>query len=379
VSILPGLPGGLFDDRSARVLPTGTRPVQALVGDFDGRQDLVTVNSNSNDLTFFSNVASPDTLGKRISTGGIAPVAALAENTGEDGRSDLIVANSGDGRLTLLTGTPNGLQLSQSLQEPGLHPAALAAPSGLTAGSFYVLNAGQASATLMQFDMPQTISNSLTLTPAAVVEATQAQPSGPILEDEAMARSSDWLVSGRSAGVDLQPLTPTGAAVIPGVALRTDATRPAPNSAGQPALVEEEGSAGSLARVEPPPALPGDEHPSVQRFIIGVDQEPAPRIGPEGASEAVKPPGQKPDLRPAALPIVFGSPSPPVPEMPEPIPNGVGGGIEKSVAGVPCFVFREEDPPRAPNFVRSMKPLLALTAFGLVMGWRWREEEQGRK
>jgi hypothetical protein len=366
VSILPGTPEGLFDDRAARILHTGDRPVQALVGNFDGREDLVTVNSGSNDVTFFSDVTSPATVGRRISTGGMQPIAALAQDVTGTGRSDLIVANYGDSRLTLLTGTASGLKLSESLQENGLHPAALAAGSGMPAGSFYVLNAEQPTPTVMQFDVPQTIPTSLT--PAPTEGERTAATSGPQREEET-ARSTDWLVPGRAVGTDLQPLTPSSVAVVPGVALRTDVSHPVTGSPCPPGGCAEDST--TLAPVPPPvpitpvSALAGDEPPSVQRFILGTDQEPPPRIGPEGSSMTQSEREPVPDLRPAALPVVLASPSPPIPESPEPAASAVAAGessVPELAAGAEVY--------------QPGKVLVVLAAAGLML--RWREEVRPR-
>jgi hypothetical protein len=377
VSILPGTPGGLFDDRAARILHTGDRPVQAVVGNFDGLQDLLTVDSGSNDVTFFSNVNSPSTAGKTIPTGGIEPVAAVAEDVTGTGRSGLIVANYGDSRLTLLTGTPSGLQLSQSLQETGLHPAALATAAGMPAGSFYVLNAEQPTPTVMQFNVTPTIPAALT--PAAVTtiptsptpagtETTTAS-GGPLREEEA-ARSIDWLVPGRAVGTDLQPLTPSAVAVVPGVALRPDV----PHPAGSPCLpggtAEDDPAPTPVpapARSNPVSALAGDEPPSVQRFILGVDQEPPPQIGPEGASATESEPPPVPELRPPVPLVVLGPPSPLSAEWPAPLDAAVTAGG--------CGVLEATAGAKAP---RPASTLVVLAAFGGMLIWRRREEEESR-
>ncbi len=245
VSILPGTSNGLFDDRAARILPTGEEPVQAVVGNFDGRPDLVTVDRGSNDVTFFSGVDSPNPVAKRIPTGGIEPVAAVAADVTGNGQTDLIVANYGDSRLTLLTGTSNGLQMSQSIQETGLHPAALATAAGLPAGSFYVLNAEQSTPTVMQFNVSETSPVSLTS------DTETSTASGRLPMEEEAARTADWLVPSRVVGTDLQALTPSAVAVVPGVALRADVPHPAAGSSALPGGTAEDNTA-------PPPA-PGRE------------------------------------------------------------------------------------------------------------------------
>jgi hypothetical protein len=373
VSILPGTRDGLFDDRAARILATGDRPVQAVVGNFDGRPDLVTVNSESNDVTFFSDVASASTVGKRIPTGGVYPIAAVAQDDTRNGRSDLIVANYGDSQVTLLAGTSGGLKLSQSIQETGMHPVALATASGMPAGRFYVLNEEQSSPVVMQFDVPETLSTSLTpvSTSSETVTSTPSGASGPLREEEGV-QSTDWLVPGRAVGTDLQPLTPSGAAVVPGVVLRTDVPHPVPASSCPPGgcaeLEEVPVQPPARVRIDPPSALAGDEPPGVQRFILGVDEEPPPRIGPEGASTVEAMPEAAPEGQPDALPVVVASPSPPLPDWPEP-------GHAVVAAGESCV----PEAAACAEGQRSAKRLVELTtAIAVVLGWRWQEEEEQR-
>src|SRR5439155_8919344 len=130
VHILSGLGRGLFDDSSPRILHTGTVPRQCLIGDFtgNGRLDLVTVNSGSNDLTLFKDFQNPASVGETIPSGGQAPVTAVAGDINGDHVSDLIVANSGDGSVALLLGAADGLRLAEALPSPGLHPTALVGP-----------------------------------------------------------------------------------------------------------------------------------------------------------------------------------------------------------------------------------------------------------
>jgi hypothetical protein len=385
VAILPGTPGGLFDESAARILHTGDRPVQALVGNFDGQQDLLTVDSGSNDVTFFSNVASASTASERVPTGGIEPVAALAQDDTGTGRSDLIVANYGDSRVTLLAGTASGLQMSQSIQETGLHPAALASGSGMSPGSFYVLNAEQPAPTVMQFnvsatlptagapaDTPgQTAATPTAATPADTPTDKTTTTGGPLREEE-VARSTDWLVPGRTVGTDLQPLTPSAVAVVPGVALRPDVPHPAPGPTCVPGgTAQDDATPPTAPAPAPAPApgnpvssLAGDEHPSVQRFILGVDEEPPPRIGPEGGSMVETESEPAPETRPAMLDMVLGAPSLPLPEWQELVETSIAAGA----GGVPELNVETK-------VQRPVKTLVVLAAAGVMLGWRWRKDE----
>ena len=116
VYVLPGVGGGFFDDTSPRVIRVGSAPVQSVVGDVDGdgRPDLVTINSGSSTLTFFSGLDAPNPLAQTFGSGGLRPTVGLAGDFNGDGRLDLLVGNSGDGRLALFFGGP-GLTLAASL------------------------------------------------------------------------------------------------------------------------------------------------------------------------------------------------------------------------------------------------------------------------
>jgi hypothetical protein len=309
VSILPGRSDGLFEARAARVLPTGQRPILALAADFnvDGQLDLVTVDAGSNDVTLFANVASPDTTGQRVDTGGQVPVDALKRSVTGAGRTDLIVANNGDGRLSLLTGTGSGLQLVQVQQEAGQHPTALAAGAGLSPSSFFVVNEGQDQATQMQFDVPGS-------TPSA------GGTSGPIL-DEGGGVPASVLVSERKPALDLQPLTPSAVPLVPTVVERGGAalaTEPGAHE-GEPhefALLAAGsvllGTATFLLPDAGPASVAGpgagavvvqDEYADVYRYILGVDEVAAPKVGPEGGGA----PGARPVEGPTSVP---GGPGP---------------------------------------------------------------------
>jgi hypothetical protein len=295
VSILRGVAGGLFDDRSPRVLHTGNQPIACLLADFlsDGKLDLATVNQGSNDVTLFADVASGLGGVQTIPTGGTAPVAALA--LGVNGRTDLVVANNSDGRLSLLTSTAGQLHLDQVLQEqPGLHPTALA-DAGLGSLSFYVMNEGQQSATLMSFAAP-------------AAAAPAAQQSAALVEEKTAA-PEERLAAEREP-VDLRSLDVTGVALVPTVVMISAAGQQAGQGAhaggdeeGTPAATavsapQAEGLAASfflLPELEKTnmaagpsgvvPMGPPDEQAGVQRFILGTDEVPAPRIDPAGAGE----------------------------------------------------------------------------------------------
>lgn len=117
VFLLPGLGQGFFDDTNPRIFQTGNDPAQLFVGNFDGQAglDLVTLNTGSNDLTFFSGFGS----GRTLKMAGADSVVAVADDFNHDGVGDLIVANS-DGLFTLFFGSANGPQAASTLSLPSL-------------------------------------------------------------------------------------------------------------------------------------------------------------------------------------------------------------------------------------------------------------------
>ena len=97
-----------------------------MAGTFDGKPDLVTVNSGSNSLTVISDVNSAHPQTFTISSGGTDPVSAFAFNNG-NGFDDLVVANNGDGAFALFEGSAEGLTLVSTEFNSNLpNPTALA-------------------------------------------------------------------------------------------------------------------------------------------------------------------------------------------------------------------------------------------------------------
>ncbi len=259
VSILTGIAPGEFDDAAPRILPVGAQPRLSLLGDFsgDGGVDLVTLDMGSNDLTFYADVGSPGSVARTIATGGQGPIAALALGNGE-----LVVANYLDGRLSLLQGGPNGLTLTEVYDQPGTHPMALAAASGL---GVWVADEGQAGATLVRFDQPESIPRPST--PAA------------LLVEERTGAPEALLAPEGGSSIDLQPLTPTTVGLVPTLVTGTD-------------------SIGRVGGVNPRPetSVPDtaevagreDDQASVHRFVLGTDDVPPPRLD-EGAARPARP------------------------------------------------------------------------------------------
>jgi hypothetical protein len=148
VTQLPGVGRGFFDDRNPQILSTGIDPQQILVGHFVSPQelDLVTINAGSNDLTFFRDFGSRES----ISSGGDMPVAAIAGDFNHNGIDDLIVANNGDGRESLFLGSVDGLAFSRSFSSEDVpHPTALAIALVGNSQNVYVVNEATDAAVLL--------------------------------------------------------------------------------------------------------------------------------------------------------------------------------------------------------------------------------------
>jgi hypothetical protein len=137
VTLLRGLGRGFFDDRSPVTFATGVAPIQAFVGHFSSATGpgLVVLNSQSNDLTYYADIANaPGAPSVTMTTGGQNPVAGVMGHFHGDGFDDIAVANNGDGRITVFDGGPNGLTPAQSVVLDGsVRPTDLAvepAPGG---------------------------------------------------------------------------------------------------------------------------------------------------------------------------------------------------------------------------------------------------------
>ena len=159
VWLLQGLGNGFFNDQSPTILPVGTNPSAIFAGQFTTGlgQDLVTINSGSNSLTLITGLGSDSPVMQTISSGGIDPTTALAVKLTEDGLEGLVVANNGDGNIALFEPGENGLALSSVLSASGLpNPSGLALASFNGANlEFYATNEGEASATLLGFQLEE--------------------------------------------------------------------------------------------------------------------------------------------------------------------------------------------------------------------------------
>jgi len=164
VWLLPGLGNGFFNDQTPTIYPVGTDPGALFVGQFTGGsgQDLVTVNSGSDNVTVISGLGTTSPTFQSVSTGGVDPIAAFEADVMGNGQDSLIVANNGDGNIALLSGGDNGLSLSSVLSSAGLpNPSGLALASfGGGNVEFYATTEGEESASLLGFQLEESSTSS---------------------------------------------------------------------------------------------------------------------------------------------------------------------------------------------------------------------------
>jgi len=173
VTILPGLGGGFFNDRTPVTLPTGVSPIRAFVGRFDDHGlGLVVLNGQSNDLTFFPGIASGVVGRVTIPTGGLSPVAGAMGFYNNDRYDDLVIAHNGDSKINLFYGGPAGLSLFDSVALGGsLRPTDLVlSPADGTGLHVYVSTEGQGRVISVSFGAevpPPPPSSPATVVPAS--------------------------------------------------------------------------------------------------------------------------------------------------------------------------------------------------------------------
>jgi hypothetical protein len=155
VALLPGVGQGFFNDSTQPTMfAVGSQPGPTFVGTFDGRPDLVTVNTGSNDLTLISDFPSADAATHTISSGGTDPFTAFSFES-SSGFDDLVVGNAGDGVLSLFEGSANGLNLSSTETVPDLPSPSALVYAGLAGGQvqFYAANEGREAAILVALSL----------------------------------------------------------------------------------------------------------------------------------------------------------------------------------------------------------------------------------
>ncbi len=114
----------------------GSEPYSVAVGDFDGdgNKDLATANSSSNDVTVLLGDGSGDfsAAGTGPEATGSAPVAVAVGDFNGDGKQDLATANTGSDNVTILLGDGSG-DFTAALSGP---VAVVSSPFSVTVGDF---------------------------------------------------------------------------------------------------------------------------------------------------------------------------------------------------------------------------------------------------
>ena len=152
VVLLPGVGQGFFNDQNRRVYSVGTDPSLIFSGNFNGAEGIVTVDTDSNELTLLSGITGPSPVTTNIPSDGVDPDSAF-EFQAPDGFDDLVVGNSGDDVLALFAGGKDGLTLMST--EPGLPDLTALAFLAVTGGQvqFYAAAAGQEAVELLSLSL----------------------------------------------------------------------------------------------------------------------------------------------------------------------------------------------------------------------------------
>jgi hypothetical protein len=295
VEVLRALGGGAFDVTVPRILPTGAAPRMSVVGDFDGKPDLVVVDSGSDDLTFFSDFRNPASVGRTISSGGKGPVAAVAETGPGGGPAFLVVVNDGSGTMAVLVSSADGPRLAAILAAPGPQPVAVTAAAD--GSGVYVTDASSSATAVLTIDTTPPTAGAGGANPGATAEpaGSAAGPAGsaagpvPTYDGEADSGAQ------RPDAHDLQPLPGGAVAVVPTVVAAGaphEPTHPAGAALAVPlawfpacASAEAKGAGTENAPPAPPPPEPGGTSASVSRFVQGVDEAVRASRRPARAAE----------------------------------------------------------------------------------------------
>jgi len=264
VWMLPALGNGFFNDQTPTIYAVGTNPSAVFVGQFMGGsgQDLVTVNSGSNDVTLISGLGSASPLMQSISSGGIDPTAALVVASGANGLDSLVVANNGDGNFALLQASENGLALSSVLSSSGLpNPSALALAS-FSGGNlqFYATTEGEQSAALLGFQLEEAGASS------ALSSSAGGSAQLLSLNETSLALVGTLL----TLTLDLQTETEQSSEGSTGLVGSAG-----PGAAGQSVFGPSQTSEESEELRDNAPAQPAPNQPnplSWARYVIGLDQ-----------------------------------------------------------------------------------------------------------
>jgi large repetitive protein len=260
VLLLPGLGNGFFNDQSPIVYSVGADPTQLLLGNFSpgGGLDLVTVNSESNDLTLITGVGTGSATMSTLSSGGTDPTSALAVPYPGNGLDDLVVGNNADGNFSLFQVGDDGLNLTSVISSSGIpNPSALALATFSNNGlEFYASNDGDASASIVGFQLEE--SN-------AVSTATSGASASLVsLNESSLALLGTMLTITLETTTSEEEGVEAGASAAPGGS----------GGAGQSLLSRSSGPDEMTEMSEVPPITsPGlPVQPSWSRYVTGVDQ-----------------------------------------------------------------------------------------------------------
>ncbi len=147
---------GHVNPTPSQVLTVGQSPINMFLGWFSRQSelDLVTVNDNSDRLTYIGGVFTPHPNRSEVATGIANPTAAVALSVNATGTSDLVVAG-GNGQVAFLQPTDHGLTLTGLSAPTGLNNVTAIAAGGISNGG---LNLFEVSGTtnaiaILQFNL----------------------------------------------------------------------------------------------------------------------------------------------------------------------------------------------------------------------------------
>ena len=225
VYLYPPAPGGQFGPEPSHIFDTGQLPSEMLVGPFGhlpGMTELVTLNSGSNNLTYYNDVFSKDPVRQDISSVGSTLLSAFSLTTGQSGLNELMVANS-DGRIAYLQAGDNGLLLTDLVAPSGVGTITTIAAGEFTSDGLSIYEASIAldnSITIVEFNLggasifapSPSISSPLAISPADNQLSLDLIPNGGSLLNLVGVL---WNGSNRSVGTErtISDENPVGARV----------------------------------------------------------------------------------------------------------------------------------------------------------------------
>jgi hypothetical protein len=301
VALLPGVGGGFFNDTKPQTFAVGDNPGPLLVGTFDGKPDLVTVNAGSNDLTLVSGFMGADPVTTAIASGGTDPVTAFSFSS-DSGFDNLVVGNGGDGVLALFEGSDQGLALTSSAIEADLPSPTALAFSALSGGEvqFYAATAGVEAAALVELSLASSAPGAppppIPVPPTPTPTSPVAAPPVGLQEPSEAAPLPGPVAPETPVVAQLVPLQASSLALV-GTLLIT--TLPSSGNAANLGTTETEATSAVAAAVAPASGTPAA---SVGQGVLplggngataGGDQEPdTQQAAPAPVAQA--PPGATP-------------------------------------------------------------------------------------